>query len=82
MVTHEEVEGDSSASGYDSENAKDHEEEKTPLFDQDGTKQKRLHSDGEIANVTKRHRPKMGPLYELRTFFKSIDKKHHWDKVH
>ena len=81
MVTHEvadEQVDSSSRSGYDSENAQDENDEMTPLFTGDGTK--RLHSETEIADVSKKHRKK-GRLNELRKFFKEIGMKGHWDKM-
>ena len=55
MVTQEVAEGDSS-SRSDEENARDFNEEKTPVSTEDATK--RLTSSEEITGISKRHRTK------------------------
>ena len=85
MITTQE-EPDDSSSGLESENANSEDEEKTPVFTGDGTK--RLITDTQVADVSRKRRVKkestqaLKPqLHELKKFFKSINMRHHWDKM-
>lgn len=83
MVTQEEAEGDSS-SRSDEENARDLNEEKTPISTGDAATCL-TSAPEEITGISKKHRTKgqssKTNLHGLKDFFKQIGMKHHWENV-
>ena len=76
-----------STSRSEDENAVSDEEEKTPVFNDNGKGIKTLQQDGQVTPVSRRPKVKKSykdlkpELHEIKKLVKSIKMRHHWDKL-